>query len=292
MAGIGQSGITGRLTRAFPRLAAFRTYLHDILNWSRPAEPVHLVGPLHFVGTRSLGCWLFVTDQGHILLNSGTGRSARLIKAAITAAGHDWRDIRLLLIGHAHKDHAGAMASLRAETGAQLAVMAGDAPAMRDGGRSDFHLGRNPLSWFRAAPVDRILRDGDSVELADVRMTAHSTAGHTPGATTWTVTLVDAARSFRIALIDGINVNPGYDLIRNRRYPAIAGDYAKSFARLRQLQPDIWLTHHGWMNDFDRLRAGAQQRGVEGWINGPEYSGWIAARQAAFEAELNRQQAA
>ena len=42
------------------------------LHWDEPADPIHIVGPLYFVGTRGLSSWLFVTSEGNILLNTGT----------------------------------------------------------------------------------------------------------------------------------------------------------------------------------------------------------------------------
>lgn len=268
------------------------TYVDDILGWSRPAPPVRVVGPLHFVGTRALGCWLIVTERGHILINTGTRQSEPLLKASIAAAGYDWRDIRILLVGHPHRDHAGAVARLRAQTGARLAVMDADAQAMRDGGVSDFHLGRWRLGRFTGAEVDRVLHDGDTVALGGVILTAHKTAGHTPGATTWTASFHEAGRTWKVALVDGTNVNPGYDLVGNRRYPGIAADYRATFARLRRLGPDIFLTHHGWMNDFPRLRLRAARLGLAGWVNGPEYQHWIDTRAQVFERELRRQESA
>jgi len=42
------------------------------LHWDEPTDPIHIVGPLYFVGTRGLSSWLFVTSEGNILLNTGT----------------------------------------------------------------------------------------------------------------------------------------------------------------------------------------------------------------------------
>ena len=47
------------------------------LHWEEPAEPVKIVGPLYFVGTRGLGAWLFATSEGLILLNTGMASSAQ-----------------------------------------------------------------------------------------------------------------------------------------------------------------------------------------------------------------------
>jgi metallo-beta-lactamase class B len=46
--------------KLFAELAS--KYLH----WEEPTDPVHIVGPLYFVGTRGLSSWLFVTSEGNI----------------------------------------------------------------------------------------------------------------------------------------------------------------------------------------------------------------------------------
>ena len=41
-----------------------------LLKWNEPSEPVKIVGPLHFVGTKGLAAWLITTREGHILVNT------------------------------------------------------------------------------------------------------------------------------------------------------------------------------------------------------------------------------
>ena len=62
---------------------------------------------------------------------------------------------------------------------------------IEDGGKSDFHYGKDwQIMGQPPVKVDRVLREGDAVRLGEVVLTAHHTAGHTRGATTWTTTLV------------------------------------------------------------------------------------------------------
>ena len=55
-------------------------------------------------------------------------------------------------------------------TGARVIAMAEDVPAlaaMKPGGKRH--------------PIDEVITDGDTVSLGDITLTAHLTAGHTPG---------------------------------------------------------------------------------------------------------------
>jgi len=47
------------------------------LKWEEPTDPVRIVGPLYFVGTKGLSSWLFATTEGHILLNTECPLPAR-----------------------------------------------------------------------------------------------------------------------------------------------------------------------------------------------------------------------
>jgi hypothetical protein len=57
------------------------------LHWDEPTDPIKIVGPLYFVGTRGLSSWLFVTSEGNILLNTGTPNSGPMIVESIRKLG-------------------------------------------------------------------------------------------------------------------------------------------------------------------------------------------------------------
>jgi len=165
------------------------------LHWDEPTDPIHIVGPLYFVGTRGLSSWLFVTSEGNILLNTGTPKSGPMIVQSIKTLGFKPEDIKIIINGHGHSDHAGAFAYMKQLTGAQIAVMQEDVAMIEDGGKSDFYYGKDwQIMGQPPVKVDRVLRDGDTVRLGEVILTAHHTPGHTKGATTWTTTLVDGGK--------------------------------------------------------------------------------------------------
>ena len=166
------------------------------LKWDVPTDPVKIVGPLYFVGTAGLGSWLFATSEGHILLNTGTPNSGPMIVESIRKLGLKTEDIKIIINGHGHSDHAGAFAHMKRLTGAQIAVMQPDVAMVEDGGKSDFHYGHDwQVMGQPPVKVDRVLRDGDVVRLGEVVLTAHHTPGHTKGATTWVTTLSDAGKA-------------------------------------------------------------------------------------------------
>ena len=104
-------------------------------------------------------------------------------------------------------------------TGAKYEVMDADVPVVESGGHSDFHYAGDKDMWFPPAHVDRVLHDGDTVSLGGTVLTAHKTAGHTKGTTTWTLDESDAGRTLHVVIVGSPNVNPGYKLVGNTAYP-------------------------------------------------------------------------
>ena len=260
-------------------------------SWTRPFPPHKIAGNLYYVGSEDLASYLIVTHEGNILINSSFEVNVPLIQKSVEQLGFRFSDIKILLISHAHNDHCDGAALVKKLTGAQYFVMDVDVPVVESGGKEDFHYGADPAWYFPPAKVDRVLHDGDTVNLGGTVLTAHLTAGHTRGTTTWTMDETEAGRTFHVVIIGSPNVNAGYKLVDNKVYPQIAADYHHGFEVLKSLPCDIFLGAHGgyygMKEKYERLKQG--ESGV--FIDPEGYKGFVANREQAFEAELKRQQA-
>lgn len=265
----------------------FITLAAKALKWEEPTEPVRIVGPVYFVGTKGLGVFLFTTSEGHILMNTGMPSSGPMIVDSIRKLGFKPEDVKLMINSHAHADHAGAFAWLKAQYGGELAVMKDDVAAMESGDANDFKYA-NDLT-YPAAKVDRVLRDGDSIKMGDVLLTAYHTPGHTRGATTWVANLVVDGKSYIVAFPDGAGFNPGYRLAKDPSYPGIADDYRRTHHALEMLKPDIWLAQHNEYYDLEGKRERAKTEGVKAWIDPEGYRRFIAGKKRAFEDEVDEE---
>ena len=264
-----------------------------LLKWEEPTAPLRIVGPIYFVGTQGLGSYLIATSKGLILLGTGMPSSGPMIADSIRKVGFRPEDIKLILTWHAHADHAGAISYFKKLSGAQLALMDGDVAAMEDGGKSDFHYGWDwKTMGYPPAHVDRVLRDGDTVRLGDVVLTALNTPGHTRGDTTWMTTVVDQGKAYTVVWPDGMSVNPGYRVARNPSYPGIGDDYRRTLARLELLKPDIWLVSHTDRFGLDKKRALSATSGVAAFVDPEGYRKYILSQRAAFEEEVTREMSA
>jgi metallo-beta-lactamase class B len=251
-------------------------------SWVTPAEPLHIVGPINFVGTKGLGVYLITTPAGHILLGGGMPHSSSLIESSIRKLGYKPEDIKILLSNHAHIDHVGTTAEFKKLTGATVVAMDRDVDLLASGGKMDYLFAKDSSFYFPPVTADRVLKDGDIVELGGVKLTARLSAGHTPGCTTFITTVQEGGRSYQVVFPDGTSVNPGTRLVNSPSYPGILEDYRKTFALLESLHPDIFLSYH---DDFSWTteRARAATEGVQAFIDPEGYRQFVADRKANFE---------
>jgi metallo-beta-lactamase class B len=152
------------LTGAFVAALIWTSTLPAQVNpdWTEPFPPFRIAGNLYYVGSKDLASYLITTPQGHILINSDLETSPPLIRASVEKLGFKVSDVRILLISHAHWDHDGGSAAIKALTGATYMVMDGDVSVVESGGKTDFHNG-NTSSLYPPTKVDRVLHDGDEV---------------------------------------------------------------------------------------------------------------------------------
>lgn len=265
----------------------FLALARKVFKWEEPTEPVRIVGPIYFVGTKGLGVFLFTTSEGHILMNTGMPSSGPMIVESIRKLGFKPEDVKLMINGHAHIDHAGAFAYFKQQFGAQLAVMKDDIAAMESGDNDDFKYGGD--FTYPPVKVDRVLRDGDTIHMGDVLLTAYLTPGHTRGATTWIANLVIDGKTYVVAFPDGAGFNPGYRIAKNPSYPGIAEDYRRTHHALEMLKPDIWLAQHNEYYDLEGKRRRAETGGINAWIDPEGYRRFIAGKKRAFEDQVDEE---
>jgi metallo-beta-lactamase class B len=251
--------------------------------WTQPAPPFHVVGPIWYVGTQGLASYLIKTPAGGIVIDGTLAANVPGIERNLAAVGVPVGQVKLLLLTHAHFDHAAGLARLQRDSGARLAVGLGDAEAVRTGvppSEVDYGVVR-----FPPARVTQPVANGGTVSLGGVTLSALATPGHTPGCTSWTMRVVEAGRPHEVIFLCSLTV-AGNRLFGNRRYPGIVADFGRSFDRLDRTRADIVLPAHPEIAD---VRGRAQA----GTLVAPDLLPHIVAdARAAFAKELVHQRAA
>lgn len=258
--------------------------------WNQPVKPFRIIGNIYYVGATEVSSFLITTPAGHILLDSGFAETVPLIKANIAQLGFKLEDVKYLINSHAHFDHAGGLADLKEMTGAKLATSEADAAALAVGDKDDFQWGDTYA--FKPVKADRILRDGDTINLGGVTMTAHLTPGHTRGCTTWTMKVEEGGKQLDVLFIGSTTI-PGYKLVDNARYPNIVADYAHTFALLKTLKCDVFLGPHGSFFEMqekrERLDKGAQPNP---FIDPGNYKNFLTRTEKAYRDQLQKERQA
>jgi len=251
-------------------------------SWLAPFPPFRIAGNLHYVGSEGLASYLVTSARGHILINSGLEASVPQIQRSVEALGFRFTDVKILLLSHAHWDHAAGSALVKKLTGATIMVMSGDAEVMATGGRTDFQYGDPTRADYPAVHVDRVLHDGDTVSLGDNVLVARLTPGHTKGCTTWTMRVSAQSGTREVVIVGSPNVNPGYLLFGNTKYPNIRADFERTFVVLRSLKADIFLGAHGSYFElaakYERWRRGDR----DAFVDPSGYERFVADRERAF----------
>jgi metallo-beta-lactamase class B len=273
------------LTLAF----ACGAFAQDNPDWTTPHKPFRIIGNVYYVGSKDLASYLITTSQGDILINSSLTSSVPLIRKNVEALGFHFNDVKILLISHAHWDHAAGSAEIKRLTGAKYMVMDADVPVVESGGKTDFQYGAEAGSRFPATKVDRVLHDGDEVKLGGVVLVAHKTPGHTKGCTTWTMKVREDNRAYNVVIVGSPNVNTGYKLVGNAAYPEIAQDYESTFRTLQSLPCDVFLGAHGLYFGMEAKFARMKPGGVNPFVDPEGYKSYVAEREQAFRKELAKQ---
>lgn len=247
----------------------------------RKAFPPHkIIGNIYYVGTEIQAAFLITTPAGHILVNTNFEGTVPLLREAVETLGFRFADIKIVLGSHAHGDHMEGDALVKQLTGAQVMAMEQDVPAlerMRPGGKPH--------------PIDRVLHDGDEVSLGGTTLSAHLTAGHTAGDTTWTMRAEEGGRSYSVVILGGMGVTQGQPLATAAGLTSLAEDYIRSFKLLRSIPCDVPLGSHASMYNMAQKYARLEKKPKEPnpFIDREGYIEELDARERVFNIRLDEQ---
>ncbi|WP_296678993.1 subclass B3 metallo-beta-lactamase [Novosphingobium sp.] len=226
--------------------------------WADPAPPAHIYGNTWYVGTCGITALLVTGPQGHVLVDAGVPEAAPLVAANVEKLGFALRDVRWIVGGHEHFDHAGGIGEMQRLTGARVAGIAPWAKVMATGLPDDSDpqyddLVKHPMERVK---TDRILASGAKIALGGTLLTATATPAHSPGSTSWTWKTCEGQECRTITYADSISTisseNYWFSLHQDRVAAVRVG-----LDRVAKLDCGILLTPHPSASDlFARMSAG------------------------------------
>ena len=257
--------------------------------WTTPFEPFQLIGNIYYVGTDGIAAYIIKTSQGLILVDTALPASTGMIKDNIVKLGFTLADIKYILNSHAHFDHTGGFAEIKKDTGAQLVAGERDKPLLEGG----YYPGdeKDTDLAFPPVKVDRAVKEGDKVTLGDTTLTAHSMPGHTPGCTSWEMTVKDGDQDRDVLFFCSGTVALN-KLVGQPTYPGIVEDYRSTFAKANAMRPDVLLGPHPEVYGMQAKRAQMKEGAPNPFVKPGELETYVQGLKQDFDKQLAKQQAA
>ena len=254
-------------------------------NGSEPAEPFRIAGSLYYVGANNVSAFLVTGPEGHVVLDGGYPNTGPMIIASIAQLGFDIKDVKVLLNSIPRRDHAGGLATLQQASGAKLWASESSAGVIATGGddpdialpfRTLVQIG---ILGFPPARVDHRFKDGDTIRLGPIALTAHVTGGSTRGCTSWSFPVRDGDRVLNVVSacpLDGVTPVLGY--------PEQEADIERSMRVLRSLPADIWVTSssRSWGRYRKFVASKTAKNPVDAFIDPEGYRAYIDTAEAEF----------
>ncbi|HEY2726274.1 MAG TPA: subclass B3 metallo-beta-lactamase [Parafilimonas sp.] len=253
--------------------------------WEKPYPPFRIAGNLYYVGTSELSCYLITTSKGNILINTGVASSAAQIKNNIEALGFKFKDIKILLITHAHFDHVGALAAIKQQTGAKLMADAADEGVLESGGASDYELGKYGIT-FKPVKPDRLLHDGDVIKLGNMQLTMLHHPGHTKGACSYLFTVKDSIKSYHVLIANMPTIIIDRKFANVTAYPTIQQDYAYTLNAMKNIHFDIWLASHASQFNLQQKHPSGSEYNPPAFIDQKGYDSTLNDLQQKYDEKL------
>jgi metallo-beta-lactamase class B len=253
--------------------------------WSAPVKPFRIAGNIYYVGSQGLAAYLIGSPKGAVLLNGTMAENAALIERNIQALGIPLNAVKVLISDHAHSDHVGALAKIKADTGARFLASQEDMWALEHGEPRGQNIYLLP-SWT-PIKVDQVIRNHQTIRVGDIALTAYLTPGHTPGGTSWTTTVQEGGRSLNVLFLCSITV-AGNVLNGNHGYPDIAANYRETFRKLKGMKADIVLTSHPNIADVLEREARREAGDTSAFIDPTVLPTIVKESSAEFEKSLQQ----
>ena len=176
--------------------------------------------------------------------------------ANIRRLGFQLGDVKYLLHSHEHADHVGGMARMQQLTGGEVIASPAAAAAFRTGLVAEDDPQRGTIDPVPRVPVARTIRDGETVRLGSIQLTAHATPGHTAGALSWSWVSCDGGVCRTFVFADSLSP-VSRDDYRFTDHPALVAAFRSSIAKVAALDCDILLTPHPSASNMAARFAGS-----------------------------------
>lgn len=219
------------------------------------AEPAKVFDNLYFVGGKIHSAWALKTNDGIILLDTiYTYNSEELILGGMKKLGLDPKDIKYLLVTHAHQDHIGGAELIQKRYGTRVAMSEPDWTLVE----------RVPKRFRTMAPRrDIVATDGMKITLGESTVTIWFTPGHTDGTTSFTFQVLDRGKPLNVVYSGGTALvyewdQPDWSIANLQKYIDSQRHLA---AEARRTGATVLLSNHSEFDEAEKKNRMLTSRG-------------------------------
>jgi glyoxylase-like metal-dependent hydrolase (beta-lactamase superfamily II) len=218
--------------------------------------------PFPYGSLPSTQVYVLETSSGPVLIDTGCDdeRAWRALAAGMRACGFDVADTYGVLITHGHSDHHGLSGRVREVSGAWIAMSQREKRFIDDldymssgwaehmlrtlilcGAPEPDRVATDGLARTRLVSPDRVLQDGQSIDLGGRKVSVIATPGHTPGHVSYATNTTDIVFSGDHVLP---STTPRIGVAEYNGSGDPFADMCHSYERLQDLDPGLVLPGH------------------------------------------------
>lgn len=234
-------------------------------------KPTKIIGNLYFVGAYEASTHILETEDGLILIDPGYFETLPNVLENIRAVGLNEKDIKYIIISHAHYDHMDATKALVEITNAKTFIGKKDLPLLKG---EIFHY---PLRSFEP---DVLLEDGDVIELGNTRIRCMETPGHTDGTMSFFFDVTEAGKTYRAGMFGGAGTNTLLrEFLEKNKLPfENRRKFVDSVHKLLKEKVDVFIGNHAANNATDKKIEKLQNGGPNPFIVAGEWEAYLKER--------------
>ncbi|WP_434310098.1 MBL fold metallo-hydrolase [Hominifimenecus sp. rT4P-3] len=232
-------------------------------------EPFHIVGNVYFVGNTWCSSHLIDTGDGLILLDTPCLPELAYLLDNIWRLGFDPRQIKYILVSHAHMDHYGAVRALVHLTGAKTLMGEVDAADMAEHPERFERMNLGGGRFNENFTPDILLKDGDVLELGNTKIRCVLTPGHTIGVMSHFWETEEDGKTYHVGIYGGAGfVTLSEDRLKECGLTVdMRKVFAQSIDKVWDEKVDVMLGNHPFHNDtyekWERVKKGEKDAFID-----------------------------
>ncbi len=250
-------------------------------------DPFKIAGNLYYVGSAMCSTHLIDTGEGLIILDTPTGGELPFLLNSIWKLGFDPRDIKYIIVSHAHMDHYGCVNALVHISGAKTVMSEVDAKDMIN--RKDYFIAHTKLGgdYCETFDTDIMLKDGDILKLGNTEIRCVLTPGHTIGTMSHFWDVEENGKVYKVGIYGGagfVTLSPKWIKKDGGNVDEVRNTFLQSIEKVWDEPVDIMLGNHPFHNDllikYKQWKAGNK----EAFINPNEWKLFLQELKDRFSA--------